>query len=67
MNADERGSESDPRAFAFICGLNAQDLLLFALREFVDAGDVAVGEFLDFVERVALGVFGDGLVFQHLL
>src|SRR6186713_2093282 len=47
--------------------LHAHDLLLFALGELFDLGDVGVGEFLDLVEGAALGVLGDGFVFQHLL
>ena len=47
--------------------LNAHDLFFFALRQFVDLGDVGVGVFLDFLEGIAFGVFGDGFVLEHLL
>jgi hypothetical protein len=40
-------------------GLDAQDLLFFGLGKFVDLADVVISEFLDFLQCVAFGVFGD--------
>ena len=57
-------AQKDIRLLCFFCGSNTHNLLLFALRQFVDLGDVAVGEFLDFVEGVAFGVFGMVLSFN---
>ena len=44
---------------------DAHDLGFFVFAEFVDLGDVGVGEFLDVVEAAAFLVLGDGLVLEH--
>src|SRR5688572_4931662 len=49
------------------CALDVGDLFFLDLQEFVDFSNVTVGEFLDFLESVAFGVFGDYLILQHLL
>jgi hypothetical protein len=41
--------------------------VLFRLRQFVDLADVSVGEFLYFFKAIALVVFRDLFVLQHLL
>src|SRR6185503_7107373 len=45
--------------------LDASNLVFFRLREFIDSGDIGVGEFLHLVEAVALRVFRYLFVLEH--
>ncbi len=49
-----------------LCHLYHHDLSFFIFGEFVDLGDVGVGQFLDIFEAAAFFVFGDLFVLEHL-
>ncbi len=67
LHREERYNDFLCKASSGDASLDAHDLFFFTLRQFVNLGDVGVGVFLNFLEGIALGVFRDGLVLEHLL